>query len=158
MRLPIRIPSVLVAVVVALSLKASPAAQPAPLTGFDDLVARAMKDWRVPGLAMAVAKDGKVVVERGYGVRELGKPAPVDSQTLFAIGSTTKAMTAALIGMLVDDKVLAWDDPSSNTCPGFSSRIPRHTRAHGSRSAHPPWRTRQRGLLWYGQSNRPQRS
>ena len=154
MRLPIRIPSVLVAVVVALCLKASPAAQPPPLTGFDDLVARAMKDWRVPGLAMAVAKDGKIVVERGYGVRQLGQPAPVDSHTLFAIGSTTKAMTAALVGMLVDDKVLAWDDPVVKHLPWFQLKDPAVTRELTVRDL----LTHRGGLgnadyLWYGQSN-----
>ncbi len=154
MRLPIRIPSVLVAVVVALCLKASPAAQPAPLTGFDDLVARAMKDWRVPGLAMAVAKDGKIVVERGYGVRQLGQPAPVDSHTLFAIGSTTKAMTAALVGMLVDDKLLAWDDPVVKHLPWFQLKDPAVTRELTVRDL----LTHRGGLgnadyLWYGQSN-----
>ena len=60
---------------------------------------------------MAVAKDGKIVIERGYGVRQAGQPDAVDTHTLFAIGSTTKAMTAALVGRLVDDKRLAWDDP-----------------------------------------------
>jgi len=154
MLLPIRIPPVLVAVVVALCLKASPAAQPPPLTGFDDLVARAMKDWRVPGLAMAVAKDGKIVVERGYGVRQLGQPAPVDSHTLFAIGSTTKAMTAALVGMLVDDKVLAWDDPVVKHLPWFQLKDPAVTRELTVRDL----LTHRGGLgnadyLWYGQSN-----
>ena len=124
MFLPIRTRAVLVAVAVSLCLKASPAAQPVPLTGFDDLVARAMKDWRVPGLAMAIAKDGKIVVERGYGVRQIGQPGAVDSHTLFAIGSTTKAMTAALVGMLVDDKVLAWDDPVVKHLPWFQLKDP----------------------------------
>ena len=62
------------------------------------------------GLAVAVVKDGAVAFSKGYGVRELGKPSLVNDHTLFAIGSTTKAMTAALIGMLVDEKKLAWDD------------------------------------------------
>jgi CubicO group peptidase (beta-lactamase class C family) len=154
MLLPIKIRSVLVAVVVALCLKASPAAQPAPLTAFDDLVARAMKDWRVPGLALAVAKDGKIVIERGYGVRQLGQSAPVDSHTLFAIGSTTKAMTAALVGMLVDDKLLAWDDPVVKHLPWFQLKDPAVTRELTVRDL----LTHRGGLgnadyLWYGQSN-----
>jgi len=62
--------------VLALSLAASPAAQPAPLSGFDDLVEQTMKDWRVPGLAIAVAKDGQIVFERGYGVRQLAGQPP----------------------------------------------------------------------------------
>lgn len=154
MLLPGRIRAVLVAVAVSVCLKASPGAQPAPLTGFDDLVARAMKDWRVPGLAMAVAKDGKIVVERGYGVRQLGQPGAVDAHTLFAIGSTTKAMTAALVGMLVDDKVLAWDDPVVKHLPWFQLKDPAVTRELTVRDL----LTHRGGLgnadyLWYGQSN-----
>ena len=154
MPLPIRISSVLVAVVVSLCLTGSPAAQPTPLAGFDELVTRAMKDWRVPGLAMAVAKDGKIVIERGYGVRQVGQPDAVDSHTLFAIGSTTKAMTAALVGMFVDDKLLAWDDPVVKHLPWFQLKDPAVTRELTVRDL----LTHRGGLgnadyLWYGQSN-----
>ena len=154
MRLLVRFPALLVAVVLSLCLKASPAAQPPPLTGFDDLVARAMKDWRVPGLAMAVAKDGQIVIERGYGVRQAGQPDAVDTHTLFAIGSTTKAMTAALVGMLVDDKLLAWDDPVVKHLPWFQLKDPAVTRELTVRDL----LTHRGGLgnadyLWYGQSN-----
>ena len=71
--------------------------QSKPLEGFDDYVARAARDWRAPGLAVVVIKNDEVVFARGYGVRELGKPARSTTHTLFAIGSTTKAMTAALV-------------------------------------------------------------
>ena len=140
--------------VLALSLAASPAAQPAPLSGFDDLVEQTMKDWRVPGLAIAVAKDGQIVFERGYGVRQLGKPATVDTHTLFAIGSTTKAMTAALVGMLVDDKALGWDDPVVKHLPWFQLKDSAVTRELTIRDL----LTHRGGLgnadyLWYGQSN-----
>ena len=153
MRLPIRIPAVLVAVVVAFCLKTSPAAQPAPLTGFDDLVARAMKDWRVPGLAIAVVKDGKVVFAHGYGVRESGKPATVDTRTLFAIGSTTKAMTAALVGMLVDEKKSS-GTPVIKYLPWFQLKDPAVTRELTVRDL----LTHRAGLgnadyLWYGQGD-----
>jgi len=145
---------VFTAVVVSVSLTLSPGAQTAPLTGLDDLVARGMKDWRVPGLAMAVAKDGQIVLERGYGVREIGKPAAVDSHTLFAIGSTTKAMTAALVGMLVDDKILGWDDPVVKHLPWFQLKDPAVTRELTVRDL----LTHRGGLgnadyLWYGQNN-----
>jgi CubicO group peptidase (beta-lactamase class C family) len=86
---------------------------------FDAYVTRAVSDWKAVGLAVAVVKDGQIVFAKGYGVRELGKPAPVDTSTLFAIGSTTKAMTAAAIGMLVDDGKLAWDDPVTKYLPSF---------------------------------------
>src|SRR5688500_7394396 len=59
-------------------------AQPAPLQGFDDYVNKSIKDWEVPGVAIAVVKDDKIVFAKGYGVRELGKPTPVDERTLFA--------------------------------------------------------------------------
>ena len=60
----------------------------------DAYVAQAVKDWQAPGLAIAVVKDGKVVFEKGYGVRDVSKPAPFDTSTVSAIASTTKAMTA----------------------------------------------------------------
>jgi len=63
------------------------AAEKTPLTGFDEYDQSAMKDWKVPGLAIAVVKDGKVVLLKGYGVRKLGEPAPIDAQTRFAIAS-----------------------------------------------------------------------
>ena len=92
-------------------------AQQAPLAGLDDYVTKAMKDWGVPGLAIAVIKDDRVVLARGYGVRELGKPEPVDERTIFAIGSSSKAFTAAAIAMLVDEKKLKWDDPATQYLP-----------------------------------------
>ena len=98
--------------VVLLTLVAAPAVpQPPALAGFDAWVAKGIKDWRTPGMAVAVVKDSQVVFAQGFGVRELGKPQPVDARTLFAIGSTTKAMTAALVGMMVDEKKVEWDAP-----------------------------------------------
>ncbi len=94
----------------------------------DAYVAQAVKDWHVAGLAIAVVKDGRVMFSRGYGVRELGKPAPVDTSTLFAIASTTKAMTAASIGMLVDEGKLSWDDPVTKYVPSFQMYDPYVTR------------------------------
>src|SRR5579859_7465561 len=79
------------------------AAEPPPqeLQGLDAYVAHAMGDWKVPGLAIAVVKDDKVVWARGFGRRKLDDPAPVDADTLFGIGSNTKAFTAAALGTLV---------------------------------------------------------
>jgi CubicO group peptidase (beta-lactamase class C family) len=128
-------------------------AQPPALAGFDEQVSRAVADWRVPGLAVAVVKDGQLVFSKGYGVRELGKPATVDAQTLFAVGSTTKAMTAALVGMLVDEGKLAWDDPVTKHLPWFQLADPYLTREVTVRDL----LTHRAGLgnadyLWYGQS------
>jgi len=76
----------------------------------DRLVARAQQTFHVPGMAIGIVKDGQVVFAKGYGVREAGKPEPVDAQTLFGIGSNTKAFTVAALGMLVDQGKLHWDD------------------------------------------------
>ena len=85
----------------------------------DQTVSRAMETFSVPGLAVGIVKDGKLVFAKGYGVRELGKPDPVDAGTRFAIGSTTKAMTVAALGMLVDEGKLKWDDPVTKYVPDF---------------------------------------
>ncbi len=82
-----------------------------PLDGLDAYVAKAMADWRVPGLAIVVVKDTSVVFIRGYGVRELGKPDPVTVHTRFGNMSTTKAFTAMLVAMLADSGTVAFDDP-----------------------------------------------
>ena len=86
-------------------------AQRAPdLAAFDRYVAKAARDWRVPGMAVAIVKDDSLVFAKGYGVIESGKPAPVNEHTRFAIGSTTKAMTSAALALLVDEGKLQWDE------------------------------------------------
>lgn len=103
-------------------------AQNAPFPGFDDYINKAMKDWEVPGMSIAIVKDDKIVYVKGYGLRELGKAAPVDEHTLFAIGSSSKAFTAASIAMLVDEGKLKWDDPVSKYLPDFQLYDPYVTR------------------------------
>jgi CubicO group peptidase (beta-lactamase class C family) len=83
----------------------------------DQYVARAARDWHVPGLAIAVVKDDSLVFARGYGVTRIGKSAPVTEHTRFAIGSTTKAMTVAALAMLVDEGKLHWDDRVTDYLP-----------------------------------------
>jgi CubicO group peptidase (beta-lactamase class C family) len=75
--------------------------------------------WKVPGLAVAVVKDGRLVLARGYGVRELGKPARVDPDTLFTIASNSKAFTAASLGTLVSAGKLKWDARVVRYLPDF---------------------------------------
>ncbi len=128
-----------------------------PANQFDAYTARAFKDWGAVGLAVAVVKDGRVVFARGYGVQELGKPAPVDTNTRFSIGSTTKAMTAAAIGMLVDDGKVRWDDPVIRHLPGFQLYDPYVTREITVRDL----LTHRGGLggadfLWYQSDNTPE--
>ena len=82
---------------------AAPGPDAAQFAQFDALVAAVQQEFQVPGVAVAIVKDGKVVLERGYGLREIGKPAQVDAHTMFAIASNTKAFTAASLNILQDD-------------------------------------------------------
>jgi CubicO group peptidase (beta-lactamase class C family) len=103
-------------------------AQSPSMVELDAYITRAVRDWRVPGLAIAVVKDDSVVFAKGYGVRELGKPGAVDAGTRFAIGSTTKAMTVVALGMLVDEGKVRWDEPVITYLPGFRVGDPYVTR------------------------------
>lgn len=91
---------------------------------FDVYVQQAVKDWDVPGLAVVVVKRDSLIFQKGYGVLELGKTEAVNTETIFAAASTTKAFTAAAIGMLVDEGILKWDDPVVKHLPQFKIRDP----------------------------------
>lgn len=80
---------------------------------------RALTNWRIPGAAVCVVKDGKVVLMKTYGVKELGLPAKVDENTLFMIGSNTKAFTATALAMLQERKQLSLDDKVTKYIPDF---------------------------------------
>jgi CubicO group peptidase (beta-lactamase class C family) len=92
---------------------------PAPAFNLEGDVTRVMKTFDVPGIAIAVVKDGKVIAAQGFGVKKLGEPAPVDGKTLFEIASNSKAFTATALAMLVDEGKLAWDDPVTKHLPDF---------------------------------------
>ncbi|MGA8213895.1 MAG: serine hydrolase [Candidatus Sulfotelmatobacter sp.] len=94
-------------------------AQAAPPADLDSYVANSMRTFDVPGMAVAIVKDGKIVLSRGYGVRKLGDATPVDEHTMFGIGSNTKAFTTAALATLVDAGKLSWDDPVYQRLPGF---------------------------------------
>ncbi|HUQ81211.1 MAG TPA: serine hydrolase [Gemmatimonadaceae bacterium] len=89
------------------------------LRDFDAYVAKAMKDWKVPGMAIAIVRNDSIVFAKGYGVRKLGDPTPIDPHTVFAIGSATKAFTAAAVAMMVDEGKMKWDAPVTTYLPGF---------------------------------------
>jgi len=95
---------------------------------FDAYVQKAVKEWQVPGLAVVVVKNGNVLLSKGYGVRELGTTNNVDSKTLFACASTTKAMTAVCMGILVDEGKVSWNDPVVKHLPEFQLYDPFVTR------------------------------
>jgi CubicO group peptidase (beta-lactamase class C family) len=105
----------------------TPASAAAP-ADLDDYVARVMRTFEVPGLALAIVKDGEVVAAKGYGVRKLGEPASVDPQTLFGIASNTKVFTAVALGLLVEEGKLAWDAPVISYLPWFRLSDPYVTR------------------------------
>src|SRR5260221_3441605 len=87
-----------------------------------------MRTFEVPGLALAVVKDGKVLLAKGYGVRKLGEAAPVDARTRFGIASNTKVFTATALGLLVEEGKLAWDQPVIRYLPWFAMYDPYVTR------------------------------
>ena len=89
------------------------------LEKLDVYITKAMEDWKIPGLAIAVVKDDEIIFSEGFGLCELGKQDPVNEDTIFAIASNTKAFTATAMGMLVQEKKLAWDDLVIEHLPGF---------------------------------------
>lgn len=94
----------------------------------DSIATLALKTFNVPGMAVAVIKDGKVIHSKGYGVRSIKTNQPVDENTLFAIASNTKAFTAAALGILVDENKLKWDDRVIDYIPEFVLYDPYVTR------------------------------
>lgn len=96
--------------------------------GLDELVTRAMKTFEVPGLSLAIVKDGQVLLARGYGVKKLGEPATVDAQSLFGIASNSKLFTAVALGTLVDEGKISWDSRVVDYLPEFMMSDPYVTR------------------------------
>ena len=109
----------IVAVALVSDVCAQTSTSAAPPADLDAYVASSMKTFDVPGMAVAIVKDGKILVAKGYGVRKLGDSTPVDEFTMFGIGSNTKAFTTAALATLVDEGKLSWDDPVYQRLPGF---------------------------------------
>ena len=101
---------------------------PDPLAGLDSYIEKELERWKVPGVAVAIVKDQEVVFAKGFGVRHLKEGGEVDADTLFAIGSNTKAFTATAVGLLVQDGKIAWDDPVLRYLPEFQMYDPEVTR------------------------------
>lgn len=80
---------------------------------------KALHDWAVPGMSIAIVKDGKIVFSKGYGVKELGKTEAPDENTLYAIASNSKAFTSAAIAQLVEEGKLGWNDKVKKHLPYF---------------------------------------
>lgn len=90
----------------------------------DAYIVKALSTWQIPGAAVCVVKDGKVVVLKGYGVRQAGKDEKVDENTLFMIGSNTKAFTTTALAMLEYDSLCSYDDKVQKYLPDFTMKDP----------------------------------
>src|SRR5262245_30221423 len=94
----------ILAVALWFSIQAQSAqAQHYPLTGFDSYATKALAQWRVPGVAVAVVRGDSIILLRGYGYKQAGRRDPVTARTMFEIGSTSKAFSSAILATLVDE-------------------------------------------------------
>lgn len=103
-----------------LSLCMQLSAQSPYTAAIDSVTEAALQSFHVPGIAVAVIKDGKIVHSKGYGVRSLNTKLPMDENTLFGIASNSKAFTAAALGILVDEGKISWDDKVRKWIPEFT--------------------------------------
>lgn len=123
------------------------------LNELDEYYEQARQDWEVPGLAVAIVKDGEIIFEKGFGVRNIEGDEPVNENTMFAIASNTKAFTSASLAILVDQGKINWDDKVTEYLPWFKMYDPyvtenmtiRDLLTHRSGLA-----TFSGDLLWYG--------
>ena len=138
-------------VALALVPGALAAQQKEPYPGLDAYVDAALKTWNVPGLGVAIVRNDSVIYAKGYGARVVGRPERVSEKTVFAIGSSSKAFTAASIAMLVDEKKVSLDAPAATYLPGFQLYDPYATRELTVRDLLSHRSGLARGeLAWYG--------
>lgn len=119
----------------------------------DAYVTKVMRDLNVPGAVVAIVKDDRVVYARAFGVKELGKPEPVTTDTKFAIGSISKSFTTTILGILVDEKKIQWDDHVSKYLPAYTMWDPWVTREQTVRDLlihRAGLRPISGGTVWYG--------
>ena len=112
----------------AVGLAFASLASAAPPPDLDARINAVIHEYGVPGMAVAIVENGKVVHAKGYGVRKLGSTEAVDADTIFPIGSTSKAMTTAALAVLVDQKKIGWDDRVIDHLPSFQMYDPWVTR------------------------------
>ncbi|MEQ8222117.1 MAG: serine hydrolase [Candidatus Eremiobacterota bacterium] len=115
------------------------------LSDFEAYAKSGMTDWQVPGMAIAIVRGDEIIYQKTFGVMEAGKSDPVTEETLFQIGSTSKAFTSALVAMMVDEGKVKWDDKVINYLPDFMMYDPWVTREFtvtdlmAQRSGMPPY-------------------
>jgi CubicO group peptidase (beta-lactamase class C family) len=96
----------------------------APLNGFDQFVDELRAQWNVPGMAVGIIQNGKIILAKGYGYRDLEQKLPVTPKTLFAIGSTSKSFTSLSLAILNDQGKVDWDKPVRQYLPAFQVQDP----------------------------------
>jgi CubicO group peptidase (beta-lactamase class C family) len=101
------------------SVAAPLAAQKEPFPGLDSYIAKAVADWKIPGVGVAIVRNDSVLYAKGFGVLAAGTKTPVDENTIFEIGSSSKAFTATLVAMLVSDGKMRWDERLTTYLPTF---------------------------------------
>jgi CubicO group peptidase (beta-lactamase class C family) len=144
-------PAIAAVVVLAFAAPVQAQQQREPFPGFDAYVRSALATWKVPGASVAIVRNDSVIYAKGYGVREIGKPATVDERTMFAIGSSSKAFTSAAVAMLVDSGKVSLDAPATSYLPGFQLYDNYATRELTVRDLLSHRSGLARGeLLWYG--------
>src|SRR5262245_506905 len=124
---------VIVAMTFGVGERSSPGAEPVGqqsdrLAQLEAYAETARQQWGVPGMAIAVVKNDQMIYAKGFGVKRVGETEPVDADTVFQIGSTSKAFTAAVVAMQVDDGKLGWGDRVIDRLPGFEMHDPWVTR------------------------------
>jgi CubicO group peptidase (beta-lactamase class C family) len=143
----------LLSAALALAVAAPLAAQRADVAALDAYFAEAQRAWPVPGLSVAIVKDGRIVLEKGYGVRDIRGAEPVDEHTLYAIASNSKAFTAAALAQQVDAGTLSWDDRVLDHLPWFrlyEDYVTQEMRVRDLLSHRSGLGTFSGDLLWYG--------
>lgn len=115
----LRLASVRLAGAIVALLAAAVARAQEPYPGLDAYIAKAVQTWKVPGMSVAIVRNDSVIYTKGFGTLSAQSHAPVNEQTLFEIGSSSKAFTATLVAMLVTDGKMRWEDHLTDYLPGF---------------------------------------
>src|SRR5262247_1011759 len=113
-----------VAAFAAVALPDFASAQREPFPGLDTYIANAVKTWKIPGIGVAIVRNDSVLFTKGYGTLAVNSTTPVNDQTLFEIGSSSKAFTATLVAMLVSDGKMRFDDRITQYLPDFKMYDP----------------------------------
>src|SRR5689334_10207594 len=115
----VKVPRIVFAMAIVVAIAVSARAQTTDQAALDAVLNDAMKYWQTPGAAVVIVRGDEVVYLKGFGVKDVNTKQPVTPDTLFAIGSTTKAFVTAAMAMLADDGKLSWDDPVRKHLPYF---------------------------------------